>query len=172
MKNFKVIDRATGKGFWISRSVAVAIIVYYKDYYNTPYILLEKRGKGCPDFVDNWCLPCGYVDWGETIEEAAAREIYEEVGLTLNSYDFKIISIQSNPEDNKNQNITIRLAIEVRPSDIINALTSGRMNNNTASRGGEPDEVECFELVPINAIKKYDFAWNHDKVILNWYENS
>jgi len=44
-------------------------------------ILLEQRifnpEKG------KWCLPAGYLDTGETPEQAVAREVLEETGLTV-----------------------------------------------------------------------------------------
>ena len=30
-----------------------------------------------------WCIPCGHVEWDETVEEAALREMAEETGLTV-----------------------------------------------------------------------------------------
>lgn len=42
-------------------------------------ILLIKRGA--EPFKDFWALPGGYVDWDETVEEAVAREVSEEIGV-------------------------------------------------------------------------------------------
>ncbi len=43
-------------------------------------LLLIKRAEGAtkPGF---WSIPAGYVDYGEEIREAAARELLEETGL-------------------------------------------------------------------------------------------
>jgi ADP-ribose pyrophosphatase YjhB (NUDIX family) len=30
-----------------------------------------------------WCFPCGYVEWGEDIREAARREAREEAGIEI-----------------------------------------------------------------------------------------
>lgn len=31
----------------------------------------------------HWCIPCGYVEYGEEIRAAAAREVLEETGLAV-----------------------------------------------------------------------------------------
>lgn len=42
------------------------------------YVLLTLRDDG-----GGWCLPGGHMDFGETIAQAAAREVFEETGLTV-----------------------------------------------------------------------------------------
>jgi 8-oxo-dGTP diphosphatase len=45
-------------------------------------VLLVKRGRGATR-SGLWCIPCGYVDYGEDVREAAAREVLEETGLEV-----------------------------------------------------------------------------------------
>ena len=56
--------------------VAVGAIVF-KDNK----ILLVRRGK--PPAEDLWAIPGGRVEIGETLQEAAEREIFEETGITI-----------------------------------------------------------------------------------------
>lgn len=44
-------------------------------------ILMVKRAV--PTRYGFWCMPGGYVDRGEPVEDAAAREVWEETGLKV-----------------------------------------------------------------------------------------
>ena len=50
-------------------------------------ILLCRIAAGYPG-EGRWTLPGGGVEWGEHPEEALQREVFEEAGLTLKSFEF------------------------------------------------------------------------------------
>ena len=56
--------------------VAVGAIVFEKDR-----VLLVRRGQ--PPSQDLWAIPGGRVKLGETLQEAAEREILEETGIRI-----------------------------------------------------------------------------------------
>lgn len=161
MKNFSIIDSKTGREYWISRSVAVIIILFAYDLKGKQYVLTVKRGKGTPDpeYVGVHCLPCGYLDFDETTQEAAARELFEETGVKVNPNDLKLLSINDNPSDDKRQNITFRYFIEIKgiPIEGINQILTNEFS--------EKDEVDFAEFIPVVNIDDYKWAFNQDKII-------
>jgi 8-oxo-dGTP pyrophosphatase MutT (NUDIX family) len=56
------------------RHVTVATLVLRDDK-----VLLTKRSPNL-DEGGKWCLPGGYMDRDESLDEAAGREVYEETG--------------------------------------------------------------------------------------------
>ena len=48
-------------------------------------VLLIKRGK--PPLLNTWSLPGGRQELGETVAEAARREVFEETGLDVVVHD-------------------------------------------------------------------------------------
>ena len=70
-------------------------------------VILEKDGKILlgmrhpdPDKADSafrssgeWCLPGGKLDWGETLEDGAIREVKEETGIIIKNS--QVISVHN-----------------------------------------------------------------------------
>jgi 8-oxo-dGTP pyrophosphatase MutT (NUDIX family) len=80
------VTLADGRKIWLSRSSAVVITIIIRNRRGEYKCLLVKRGPGCPDEVGRWVLPCGYLDWNETLDKAALRELYEETGFSFSEF--------------------------------------------------------------------------------------
>lgn len=63
-------------------------------------VLLVQRGK--EPAKGRWALPGGSIEWGESIAQAAAREVLEETGLHVTVPDeaaFTALDVISRPEE-------------------------------------------------------------------------
>ena len=45
-------------------------------------VLLARRSSGRRNYPDRWSFPGGHVETGEAPDDALARELQEEIGLT------------------------------------------------------------------------------------------
>lgn len=79
-------------------------------------ILLIQRN--IPPQVGGWAFPGGFVDEGENAQDAAKRELQEEVGIDYQG-DFSILGIESTP-NRANMLIFVKAEQGLNPSDIEN----------------------------------------------------
>ena len=64
-------------------AVTVAVVPEGENGEGPPAVLLTRRSKQLRRHAGQWSLPGGRLDPGETLEQAALRELEEELGLTL-----------------------------------------------------------------------------------------
>ena len=78
-------------------------------------ILLIKR-KNDP-FKGKWALPGGFVEYGEKVEDAVKREVFEETGLETKIK--KIIGVYSDPNrDPRGHTVTIVYLLDIIGGDL------------------------------------------------------
>jgi len=105
-------------------------------------VLIRRKNK---PFKDKWALPGGFVDYGETVENAIIREINEETSLKVKIKD--LIGIYSNPNrDPRGHTISIVYLLEIK---------SGILKS-----GDDASDAKFFNLDNLP-----DLSFDHDKII-------
>lgn len=108
-------------GFVHFRNPAVGVAVVLLDDHGR--ILLGRRSAG--GNVGEWCIPCGYVEWGEDIRDAARRKFLEETGIEVETGD--VCAVHSNFHNEASLTVGVwfyarRVAGEPRASDDLDAV--------------------------------------------------
>jgi 8-oxo-dGTP diphosphatase len=116
-------------------TVGVAVIVQTEQG-----LLLGRRRSG------GWCIPCGHVEWDETVEQAARREAQEEIGLDVELLD--VFAVLSNFHDPEHHTVGIWYRCSVDDLD-------------RASAGGDLKELRLF---PLDEIPKLVFPTDRQVV--------
>ena len=71
-------------------------------------VLIVRRAADSTD-GSSWCLPGGKVDYGDTVEQAAARELEEETGLIAQDLRFLFYQDSLPPEPGRMHCINLYL---------------------------------------------------------------
>lgn len=174
----KCIRTVDGDEVWDSRSVVVVGMILMR-HEGEIYVLIGKRGEAFPNEVGKWCLPCGYLDWDETCEEAVFREIYEETGLNINkamsqyevlvdqvNYPWKINSIP----DGETQNVSLHYALYM-DTKINMHRDKASLPELSIENNPELGEVDEVKWIRVEDLALYDMAFNHDKTIKIFVNN-
>jgi 8-oxo-dGTP diphosphatase len=103
-------------------------------------VLIERRN---PPF--GWALPGGFVDYGESLETAAAREAKEETGLDVT--DLRQFRAYSAPDRDPRQHT------------ISNVFLAGAQGEPQAA-----DDAVRAEIFPLNRLPA-PLAFDHDRII-------
>ncbi|MEN6378984.1 MAG: NUDIX hydrolase [Methanofastidiosum sp.] len=121
-----------------SPSLAVDIIIFLDNK-----LVLIKRGRG--PFRNFFALPGGFVEYGETVENAAIREAKEETGLEITN--ISLLGIYSKPDrDPRGHTVSI----------VFHGNGSG-----TPKAGDDAKELFLFDITQIPT----NLAFDHNKII-------
>ena len=87
-------------------------------------IVLIRRASD--PFEGRWALPGGFVEVGETVEAAAAREAAEEAGLAVELA--RLVGVYSDPDrDPRGHNVSVAFLARVVGGDLIAATDAAEV---------------------------------------------
>ncbi len=124
-------------------------------------IIIEVSGNGKTDGIVlierknepfGWAIPGGFVDYGESVEDAAIREAKEETNLDITL--IRLLGVYSNPNrDNRKHTI----------STVFIAKSAG-----IPVAGDDAKKLSVFKRsdLPLN------LAFDHEKILQDYYEST
>lgn len=137
--NLRLVCRDCGRVLYRNPAVGVAVVVRQGET-----ILFGRRSGG--PYRGAWCLPCGYVEWGEEVRAAAAREFREETGLIVAAG--AVLAVHSNLHDPERLTVGIWFA--------------GQVIGGQLAPGDDLDQVALFPL----AAPPEPLAFPTDRLVL------
>ncbi|WP_406535958.1 NUDIX domain-containing protein [Methanobrevibacter sp.] len=117
-------------------------IFIFDDDFN--FILIKRKNN---PYKDYWALPGGFVEYGESVENAAVREAKEETSIDVELKD--LVNVYSNP-DRDPRGHTISIAFTAK--------------GDFASRRAD-DDASDIDIFSPEQLCEIDLAFDHDKIV-------
>ena len=129
-------------------SLTCDIFIYDEDFN---FILIKRKNE---PFKDCWALPGGFVEYGESVENAAVREAKEETSIDVELEE--LVNVYSAPDrDPRGHTVTI-------------AFTA---KGDFATRKADSDAKE-IGIFKINELNNDEIAFDHAIIIKDCLEKA
>jgi 8-oxo-dGTP diphosphatase len=116
--------------------------------------VLILRRAGSAHATGFWCLPGGKVDYCDTVEESAVRELQEETSLVCNSLRFLFYQDSLPPEPGGMHCINLYFSCAVSGTLVLN------------------NESSEFAWISREDIDEYEIAFRNDVALLNYWKGN
>ncbi|MEJ5365625.1 MAG: NUDIX hydrolase [Desulfosoma sp.] len=128
----------------VQRNPALTVDIIIHPVQNPASVVLIQRRH--PPL--GWALPGGFVDYGESLEQAARREAKEETGLDLT--DLRQFRAYSDPaRDPRQHTVTV----------VFSAQGSGQAH--------AADDARDLKIFPLNALPE-NMAFDHGRILKDY----
>ena len=119
-----------------------ADIFIYNDELN--FILIKRKNE---PFKDCWALPGGFVEYGETVENAAIREAKEETSIDVELES--LVNVYSKPDrDPRGHTVTV--------------VYTAKGDFNTKKADSDAKDIGIFSKDELDTL---ELAFDHKKII-------
>jgi ADP-ribose pyrophosphatase YjhB (NUDIX family) len=118
--------------------IVVAIVrVFQRDTNTQCGWLIQQRN--IPPEKDGWAFPSGYINFGETWQQAAARELQEEVGLVSSPDDYELYDVVASSTGNMlifciHRDGVYQDEVKFEPNEEVSAVQSIHYSNADCER--------------------------------------
>ena len=122
-------------------SLTADIFIFDEDFN---FILIKRKND---PYKDYWALPGGFVEYGESVENAAIREAKEETSIDVELID--LVNVYSKPDrDPRGHTITVAYTAK------------GDFTNGKAD-----DDAKDIGIFNVSELDEIPLAFDHDKII-------
>ena len=122
-------------------SITTDIFIFDEDFN---FILIQRKNE---PYKDYWALPGGYVEYGESVENAAIREAKEETSIDVELKE--LVGVYSEPDrDPRGHSITVVYTAK------------GNMDNRKAN--DDACDIRIYSAEKLDEIK---LAFDHNRII-------